>query len=52
MKRIFISYATEDYDFALKIYESLKREGAEPWLDRKDLLPGQNWKQVIKQVIL
>jgi hypothetical protein len=51
MKRVFISYATEDYDFALKIYESLKHEGAEPWLDREDLLPGQNWKQVIKQVI-
>ncbi len=51
MKRIFISYATEDYDVALRIYNDLRREGTEPWLDRKDLLPGQKWKKVIKQVI-
>ena len=51
MKRIFISYATEDYDLALRIYNDLKEKGAEPWLDIEDLLPGQNWKIIIKDVI-
>lgn len=49
--QIFISYAREDYDFALKIYNDLKGAGYKPWLDKKDLLPGQRWKIAIKEAI-
>ena len=49
--KVFISYATEDYNKARQIYEDLKAAGVEPWLDREDLLPGQKWKYAIKKAI-
>ncbi len=49
--RVFISYAREDYETAKRLYDDLKRAGAEPWLDDEDLLPGQNWKLTIKKAI-
>lgn len=48
---IFISYAREDYPRVLPIYEILTREGFKPWLDAKDLFPGQNWELAIQQAI-
>ncbi|MCP4108120.1 MAG: SUMF1/EgtB/PvdO family nonheme iron enzyme [Desulfobacteraceae bacterium] len=50
MKKIFISYAREDYEIARKLFDDLK-EVAEPWLDRECLLPGERWKTGIKQAI-
>ncbi len=49
--RVFISYATEDYEMAEKLYDDLKKEDINVFLDKKDLLPGQNWEKVIQQVI-
>lgn len=49
--KIFISYAREDWDFAIKIYNNLKSEGFSPWIDREELLPGQNWRKVIEKAI-
>lgn len=49
--KVFISYAKEDYKTAKRVYEDLKHFGAVPWLDREDLLPGQNWQTVIKNEI-
>lgn len=51
MRKIFISYARSDYDKALELYTFLKNRGFSPWLDKKDLLPGQEWKAEIKQAI-
>ncbi|MGH1362301.1 MAG: TIR domain-containing protein [Calditrichia bacterium] len=42
--RIFLCHAREDHAEALKMYKKLKVEGFDPWLDKKDLLPGQNWR--------
>lgn len=36
---------------AVKLYDDLRRAGVDPWLDRKKLLPGQNWKRAIKQAM-
>ena len=33
------------------LYNSLKVAGFEPWLDVKDILPGQNWKQALSETI-
>ena len=41
---VFISYAKEDINFAQKVYDYLENLGFEPWLDKKKLLVGQNWK--------
>ncbi|MGE0087150.1 MAG: TIR domain-containing protein [Desulfococcaceae bacterium] len=48
---VFISYATEDYDIAKRLYDDLKQYGITPWLDRENLLVGQNWRQEIPRVI-
>jgi len=50
-EKTVISYATEDYKIAKRLYDDLKNAGTEPWLDLEDLLPGQDWKTTISQVI-
>ena len=47
--KVFVSYAKEDRDRALKYYDLLAQEGASPWLDVKQLLPGQNWEAEIEK---
>lgn len=47
--KVFVSYAKEDRDRALKYYDLLTQEGASPWLDVKQLLPGQNWEAEIEK---
>ena len=49
--RPFISYAHEDSDIATRLYADLRELGAEPWLDKKDLLAGQNWQDAIRKAI-
>lgn len=50
-KRVFISYAREDYVAADRLHEDLKRAGLRPWLDKKDLIGGQDWKLEIKKAV-
>lgn len=47
----FISYAKEDREQALVCYEKLAREGVSPWMDVKELLPGQNWEAEIERAL-
>ena len=49
--QIFLAHAHEDKEAVLKLYERLKKAGYKPWLDKKDLIPGQNWRSVIPRVI-
>jgi len=49
--RVFIAYVQEDAAAAEQLYRDLRREGYEAWLDRKKLLPGQNWPRAIEQAI-
>ena len=49
--RVFIAYVVEDYPYALKLYHALSQAGFNPWLDRKKLLPGQNWRRCIEHAI-
>jgi hypothetical protein len=50
-KKVFISYAREDLDTAKKLYADLEQQGFEPWLDEKNLLAGQNWREFIPHEI-
>lgn len=50
-KNIFISYAREDGQVAEQLYESLSRAGLNPWLDTKNIFPGQRFKKVISEAI-
>ncbi|QTA82990.1 Sulfatase-modifying factor enzyme domain-containing protein [Desulfonema limicola] len=49
--KIFISYTREDYDIAKRLYDDLKKAGIDPWMDKVNLLPGQNWKIHITKAI-
>jgi TIR domain len=49
--RIFIAYAAEDGAAADRLYAALEERGFSPWLDRRKLLPGQNWPRRIEDAI-
>jgi len=49
--KVFISYAIEDSQIAERLYDDLKKAGVELWFDRKNLMPGQDWKIEIKRAI-
>ena len=51
MSRIFISYGHEDLVTALELYDSLSSAGHTPWLDKRDLLPGERWSDRISEEI-
>lgn len=48
---VFISYAREDQERVLPIYEHLRNAGFRPWLDQKDLQGGQDWRDTIEKQI-
>jgi hypothetical protein len=49
--RVFIAYADENYRDAERLFEDLTQQGFDPWLDKKKLLPGQNWPRAIERSI-
>jgi TIR domain len=49
--RVFIAYVEEDLVAAKKLYAAFEQRGFRPWLDRKKLLPGQNWPRAIETAI-
>jgi len=52
VKKIWsISYAREDSDVALRLYNELKNAGLNAWLDKYKILPGQNWGYEIQDAI-
>lgn len=48
---VFISYASEDREVAKRLYNDLTEEGIKPWMDKADLLPGQDREVHIKKAI-
>jgi hypothetical protein len=49
--KVFLAYVQEDAAAAERVFEALEKCGLEPWLDRRRLLPGQNWPRAIEQAI-
>ncbi|HYA15833.1 MAG TPA: toll/interleukin-1 receptor domain-containing protein [Bryobacteraceae bacterium] len=49
--RVFISYAREDSAAAVRLFKALEKQGYAPWLDRRKLLPGQDWPRRIDDAI-
>lgn len=47
--KVFISYASEDFSYAEKLYDFLLMNGYVPWLDKKQLKVGQLWDVAIKE---
>lgn len=50
-KPIFISYAREDLNIALKIYEKLKKANVNAWIDDEEVELGDAWEHKIENVI-
>lgn len=49
--RIFLSYTRKDSANVKELYQKLKQAGYHPWMDIEDILPGQDWEQVLIQAI-
>lgn len=50
-QRVFIAYVQEDALLARRLYGDIAASGFNPWLDKKKLLPGQNWPRAIESAI-
>lgn len=48
---VFISYAREDETKARDIHKRLLNAGFEPWLDRIDLIGGEDWDRAIRRAL-
>ena len=49
--QIFLAHAKEDEAQVMELYEQLRLKGYRPWLDKKSLRPGQNWRDEITKAI-
>lgn len=49
--RVFVAYAKEDREPAVRLYDRLEQCGFRPWMDIRKLLPGQNWPRAIESAI-
>jgi hypothetical protein len=49
--RVFIAYVDEDVRTAKGLYQAFEAHGFRPWLDKKKLMPGQNWPRAIETAI-
>ncbi|TRU23274.1 MAG: TIR domain-containing protein [Microcystis aeruginosa Ma_MB_S_20031200_S102] len=49
--QIFLAHASEDKPAVLALHERLKQAGYKPWLDEKDLIAGQIWRDEIPKAI-
>ena len=49
--KVFICYAREDEALTRNLYNRLLRDGFQPWLDKEDILPGQDWESEIKKAV-
>lgn len=48
---VFLAYVIEDAEPAGRLYEALEAEGFRPWMDMRNLVPGQNWPRAIERAI-
>jgi hypothetical protein len=49
--RIFLCHSSGDKQVIRELFRRLRDDGFDPWLDEENLLPGQNWEQVIASVV-
>jgi hypothetical protein len=49
--QIFLSYAQDDEEKIEKLYQKLSDAGFKPWMDNKDILPGERRRSSIRKAI-
>lgn len=50
-RTIFLAHAKEDKIIIRKLYNELKQENLNPWLDEFSIEPGKKWKEEIENAI-
>jgi hypothetical protein len=48
---VFLCYTGEDRNRVEELYEKLDAEGFAPWMDAKDIIPGELWENCIERAI-
>ncbi len=48
---VFVSYASDTKPLAVELANALTSHGMEPWVDFKDLHPGQPWPEELQRAI-
>jgi len=48
---VFLAYVSEDAARVERLWEILETAGFDAWMDRRKLLPGQNWPRAIERAI-
>ena len=49
--KVFLCHGSEDKPAVRRLHEALTRDGFSPWMDEKDLLPGQDWEYEIRRTV-
>jgi len=48
---VFLCHSSDDKAAVRELYDRLQTDGYQPWLDEKDLLPGQDWEGAIRRAV-
>jgi hypothetical protein len=51
LPKVFLAYVQEDARAADRLFLDLAGRGFDPWMDRRKLMPGQNWPRAIEEAI-
>jgi len=51
LAEVFLCYARQDAALVSALYDKLSLAGFQPFMDTKDILPGEDWKQVLINTI-
>lgn len=49
--RVFIAYVEEDLALARRLRDGIAEAEVSPWMDKDNLLPGQDWPRAIRRAI-
>lgn len=49
--KVFLCHAHADRSAVIDLYAHLSKDGVDAWLDKKKLLPGQNWEHEISKAV-
>ncbi len=49
--QVFLCHSSGDKTAVRKLYQQLKNDGFQPWLDEENLLPGQDWELEIEKAV-
>ena len=49
--KVFLCHSSSDKPSIRELYVKLFSDGLQPWLDEKDILPGEQWEEAIRKAI-